>query len=268
MKKEISFGLPKRPSRQRRLSAPSGGPEPNHRPRRLSAPSGGPEPNHPPKVPVRKCSSDETTDTLSSMPRLVKQTSFTVAKLSSRGPLTGDDEKGENDTDRRRRQMVKEDSLTLPRRPTRTLDSDDESDETTDTLTSMPRLAKQTSFTGAKLSSQGPLIGVDEKGGNGTDRRQHIVKQGSFTMPRRPTRTFDREDDKNEKTDTLSSMPRLAKQPSFTAAKIQGQRSTEARLLFMYSKLKEALEVSDDSMDDVCEERDPLPMSMRQTRSL
>jgi hypothetical protein len=251
MKKESTFSLPKCPSR----------------PRRLNASSGGPEPNHQPKLPARKCSSDETTDTLSSMPRLVKQTSFTVAKLSSQGPLIGDDEKGGNRTDRRR-EMVKQDSLRMPRRPTRTPDSDDENDEKTDTLSSMPQLVEQTSFTVAKLSSQGALIGDDEKGGNRTDRQQQMVKQGSFTMPRRPTRTFDSEDEKNEKADTLSRMPRLVKQPSFKATKVQRQCSEEARLLFIYSTLTEALEVSDDAMDDVCEERDSLAMPMRQTRSI
>jgi hypothetical protein len=251
MRKESSLSLPKRPSRPRRLSASSGGPEPNYRP----------------KVPVRSYSSDETTDTLSSMPRLVNQTSCTVAKLSSRGPLIGDDRNGGDDTDRRR-QMVKQDSLTMPRRPTETLDSDDENDEKSDTLSSMPLLVKQPSLTAAKFSSQGPLIGDDEKGGSGTDRRQQMVKQGSFAMPRCPTRTVDREDEDNEKTDTLSSMPRLAKQPSLTAATSQGQRFTEARLLLIYSTLTKALEVSGDAMDDVCEERDSLAMPMHETRSL
>jgi hypothetical protein len=227
MQKEGSLSLPKRRSRPRRLSASSGGPEPNCRP----------------KLPVRKASSDEATDTLSSMPRLVKQTSF-------------DDEKGENGTDRRR-QMVKQDSITIPRRPNRTFDSEDEKDEKTDSLSSMPRLVKQPSFTVSKLSSRGPLVGNDEKGGNGIDRRRQMVKQDSITMPRCPTRTFDEDD-------TLSRMRQQAKQTSFTATKRQGQCSTEARLLFLYSTLAEALEVSGDLTDDACEERDPA-MSMRQT---
>jgi hypothetical protein len=158
MQKEGSLSLPKRRSRPRRLSASSGGPEPDRRP----------------KLSVRKDSSDETTDTLSSMPRLVKQTSFTVAKLSSRGPLLGNDEKGEN----------------------------------------------------------------------GIDRRRQMVKQDSVTSPRRPTRTFDEEDEKYAKTDALSSMRQLAKQTSFTAAKFHGQCSKDARQLFIYNTLAEALEVS------------------------
>jgi hypothetical protein len=161
MQKEGSLSLPKRRSRPRRLSASSGGPDPNCRP----------------KPPVRKASSDEATDTLSSMPRLVKQTSFD-----------------------------------------------------------------------------------DEKGGNGTDRRRQMVKQDSITMPRPPTRTFDKDD-------TLSSIRQQAKQTSFTATKRQGQCSTEARLLFLYSTLAEALDVSGDLPDDVYEERDPA-ISRRQTRSL
>jgi hypothetical protein len=198
----------------------------------------------------------------------VKQTSFTVAKLSSRGPLIGDDGKGGNGTDRRR-QMVKQDSITMPRLPTRTFDSEDEKDdEKTDTLSSMPRLVKQPSFTVSKLSSRGPLIGNDEKGETWFDRRRQMVKQDSITMPRRPTRTFDEEDEKHAKTDSLSSMRQLAKRTSFTAATLQGQRSAEARLLFIYTALAEALEVSEDLMDDVCEERDSLAMSMRQTRSI
>jgi hypothetical protein len=366
MQKEGSLSLSKRRSRPRRPITSSGGPEPNHRP----------------KLPVRKDSSDETTDTLSSMPRLakqtsltvaklssrgpligdnemdgkgmprrpartfdsedeqdektdtlssmpqlIKQTSFTVASLSSRGPLIGDNEKGGNGTDRRR-QMIKQDSFTMPRRPTRTVDSDDEKDEKTDTLSSMPRLVKQPSFTISKLSSRGPFIGndekgengiaftmhrrptrtfdsedeqdektdtlssiprvvkqpsftisklssrgphigSDEKGGNGIDRRRQMVKQDSFTMPRRPTRTFDSDDEKHAKTDTLSSTRQLAKQMSFTVAKLQGQQcSTEARLLFIYTTIAEALEVSEDVMDDVCEERDSLAMPMRQARSI
>jgi hypothetical protein len=86
MNKENSFSLPYRPSL----------------PHQSCVSSARPETNHIPKLPVRTDDSDETTDTLSSMPRLVKQTSFTVARLSSREPLMGDDEKGGNGTDERR----------------------------------------------------------------------------------------------------------------------------------------------------------------------
>jgi hypothetical protein len=174
-----------------------------------------------PKLPVRTHDSDrdESSDNLSSMPRLVKQTSFTVARLSSQAPLIGNDEKGANGTDRQQ-QTAKPDSFTMPRRPTRTFDSDDELDERTDTLSSMPRLVKQTSFTVARLSSRAPLIGGDEKGANGTYKlQQQTAKPDSFAMPVRPTRTSDSEDDLDERTDTLSSMPRLVKQTSFTVAR-------------------------------------------------
>jgi hypothetical protein len=196
MNQENSFSSPKRPSRPH-LSCVS---------------SGGPESNRLPKLPVRKDSSDETTDALSSMPRLVKQTSSPVGRRSSRGAIIGDDENGGNGTHRRQR-MAKQNSFSSPRRPTRTFDSDDETDERTDTLSSlssMPQLVKQTSFTVAKLSSRGALIGDDEKGGNGTDRRRRMAKQNSFSSPRRPTRTFDSEDEPAEKT----HMPRLVEQTS------------------------------------------------------
>jgi hypothetical protein len=148
--------------------------------------------------------------------------------------------------------MVKQDSITIPRRPNRTFDSEDEKDEKTDTLSSIPRLVKQPSFTVSKLSTRGALVSNDEKGGNGIDRRRQMVKQDSIAMPRR---------------DTLSSMRHQAKQTSFTATKRQGQCSTEARLLFLYSTLAKALEVSGDLTDDACEERHPA-MSMRRTRSI
>jgi hypothetical protein len=63
---------PKHPSRQQRLS---------------------PKPNRRPKLTVHKNDSnnDATTDTLSSMPRLVKHTSFTVAGSSSQGIFIGSD---------------------------------------------------------------------------------------------------------------------------------------------------------------------------------
>jgi hypothetical protein len=149
MDKQNSCSLPNRPCR----------------PHQSCVSSPGPEPNHIPKLPVRTDDSDETTDTLSSMPRLIKQTSFTVATLSSRGPLMGDDEKGGNGTDERRSSPEQNH---IPKLPVRT----DDRDETTDTLSSMPRLIKHTSFTVAGLSSRGPLMGDDEKGGNGTDERR------------------------------------------------------------------------------------------------
>jgi hypothetical protein len=195
MNQENSFSSPKRPSHRSCVS------------------SGGPESNRLPKLPVRKDSSGETTDALSSMPRLVKQTFSPVGRRSSRGTLIGGGDDGGNGADRRQR-MTKQNSFSSPRRPTRTLDSDDETDERTDTLSSMPRLLKQTSFTVVRLSSRGALIGDDEKGGNGTDRRQQMAKQNSFSSPRRPTRTFDSEDEPTEKTHTLSSMPRLVEQRS------------------------------------------------------
>jgi hypothetical protein len=150
MHKQNASSLPNRPSRSHR--------------RCLS--NEGLEPNPLPKLPVRTCDrdsgSDESTDTLSSMPRLVKQTSFTVARLSSRGPLIGNDEKEGNRTDRQER-MAKQTSLAMPRRPMQTVDSDDELDERT---------------------------GDNEKEGNCSDMRQGMAKQFSFTMPKRSTRMF------------------------------------------------------------------------------
>jgi hypothetical protein len=159
-----------------------------------------------PKRPTRTLDSDdeqdEKTDTLSSIPRLVKQMSFTVARHASRTPLIGSDEKKGN--------VITPDSCSSPRRPTRTFDSNNELDKRTETLSSMPRLVKQTSFTVARHSSQAPLIGDDEKEGH------VIVPNSPFSSPKRPIRTFDSEDEPAEKTDTLSSMPRLVKQGSFT----------------------------------------------------
>jgi hypothetical protein len=146
MHKQNASSLPNRPSRSHR--------------RCLS--NEGLEPNPLPKLPVRTDDSDESTDTLSSMPRLVKQTSFTVARLSSRGPLIGNDEKEGNRTDRRER-MAKQNSFAMPRRPMQTVDSDDELDERT---------------------------GDNEKEGNCSDMRQGMAKQFSFTMPKRSTRMF------------------------------------------------------------------------------
>jgi hypothetical protein len=172
MNKQFSFSLPNRPSRPHRQ-----------------------EPSHQPKLPVRthdtdsdsesniECNSDEISDNISSMPRLVKQTSFTVARLSSRAPLIDADEKGANGT-HKQQQMAKSDSSTMTRCPIWTFDSHDELDERTDTLSSMPRLVKQTSFTVARLSSRAPLIGDNEKG----DR---LLTPNSCSPPNRPTRTFD-----------------------------------------------------------------------------
>jgi hypothetical protein len=198
MNKQNSFSLPNRPYRPHRQG-----------------------PSHQPKLPVRtrdtdsgsesnnESNSDEISDNLSSMPRLVKQTSFTVARLSSRAPLIGTDEKGANVT-QKQQQMAKPDSHTMPRCPIRTFDGDDEVDERTDTLSSMPRLVKQTSFTVARHSSRAPLIGDDEKWGS------VIMANSPFSCHKRPIRTFDSEDEPAEKTDTLSSMPRLVKHTSFT----------------------------------------------------
>jgi hypothetical protein len=105
--KQNFYSLPHRPSLPHRVCVSSGGPEQNH---------------------VNYSNSDATTDTLSSMSRLVQQTSFTVVRLSSRGPLIGDDEKEGNGTDRCR-QMAKQKSFTMPKRPTRTVDSEDRLDE-------------------------------------------------------------------------------------------------------------------------------------------
>jgi hypothetical protein len=173
MNKQNSFSLPHRPSQPYRRCVLSGEPEQNH---------------------DSNSKSDATTDTLSSMPRLVKQTLFTVARLSSCGLLIGDDEKEGNGIDRRR-QMAKQKSFTMPKRPIRTFDSEEDQDERTTTLSCMARLVKKTSFTVARHSSLRVLIDDDEKGTNGSDRRQHMIKQNSFTTPKRPTRTFDSEDE-------------------------------------------------------------------------
>jgi hypothetical protein len=100
MSKQNFFSLPHRPSQPHRLYVSSGGPEQNH---------------------VNNSISDATTDSLSSMSRMVKETSFTVVRLSSRGPFIGDDEKEGNGTDRCRH-MAKQKSVTMPKRPTRTFD--------------------------------------------------------------------------------------------------------------------------------------------------
>jgi hypothetical protein len=198
MHKQIFSSLPNRPCRPHQRCVVSDEQKLNHRP----------------KLPVRTDDSEGTTDTLSSMPRLVKQISFTVARLSSRGPLIGNDEMERNRTDRRE-QMAKQNSFAMPRHPTRTVDSDDELDERTDTLSSMPRLAKQMSFTVGRLSSREPFIGDDKKEGSGSNMRQRMAKQNSFTIPKHPTRTFDSDDERDERTDPLQSIPRRAEQTSF-----------------------------------------------------
>jgi hypothetical protein len=186
------------------------------------------KPNRQPELTFRTDDSDETTDTLSSMPRLVKQT-------SSRGPLLDDNELAGNDS-YRRQQMTKQKSFTLPRRrsltcgiqdkmtmPKRrslTFESKDKGNQKADTLSSTRRLVKQTSFTGARLSSRGPLLDDDENGAKGSDRRKQMAKQKSLTMPKRRSLTFESKDKGDEKTDTLASMPRLVKQTSLTGAKL------------------------------------------------
>jgi hypothetical protein len=136
--------------------------------------------NHQPELTFRTDDSDETTDALLSIPRLMKQT-------SSRRTLIGGDEKVGNG-DNRRQQMVKRNSFTTPRRRSLTCgskdkiampkrrslacESKDKMDEKTGTFSRMPRLVKQTSLTGARLSSRGPLIGDDdESGAKHSDRR-------------------------------------------------------------------------------------------------
>ena len=185
------------------------------------------EPNYRPKLPIRTqdSDSDETSDNSSSIPRLVKQRSFTVTRHLSRSPLIGNAEKGANGTCKKK--MAKRDSLTMPKRPTWTSDSDEVLHENTDTLSSMPRLVKQMSFTVARHSSRTPLIGGDGKKGN-------VISPDSWSSPRRPTRTFDSEDGPAERTDTLSIKPRLAKQGSFTTPILSS----------------ETLELEDESDDD------------------
>ena len=184
-----------------RLVKQSIGSRPKHpsRPQRHCASRDSPK--HRPKLTVCKNDSNnnEATDTLSSMPLLVKQTSFTFAGHSSRGPLIGDDEKEGNGIDRRR-QMTKQDSLTMLRRRSLTCGRDTgELDKKNDSLSSNPRLVKQTSFTVAGHSSQGGLISNDENVGNGSDRRQQMAKKNG-----RRSLMCKKNDEKN---DTLSSNP-------------------------------------------------------------
>jgi hypothetical protein len=166
-----------------------------------------PKPTHRPKLTFRKDASDETTDTLASVPRLVQQTSFTSARLSPRGPLLGGDKNGLKGSDKRQH-LAKQMSLTMPKRWSLTHDSKDQIDEKTDTLPAIPPLVKQVSLTGGRLSSRGPFLGDHEKVGN---RRERI----SLTLPRRSTRFLYCKNKMDEKTDTLSS---IGKQTSLTDA--------------------------------------------------
>jgi hypothetical protein len=117
MNTQTSFSLPHRPSQPHRLCVLS---------------DGGREQNH-----DSNSNNDATTDTLPGMPRLVRQTSFAVARLSSRGPLIGDEEKERNGIDRRR-QMAKQKSFAMPKRPIRSFDSDDDLDESSTNFSSIP----------------------------------------------------------------------------------------------------------------------------------
>jgi hypothetical protein len=174
MSKQDSFSLPHRPSQPHRLNVSSFWPEQNH---------------------VNLSNSDATTDTLSSMPRLVKQTSFSLPHLPSQTQ-----------------------GLSVSSGwPEQNHVNYSNSEATTDTLSSMPRLVKQTSFTVARLSSRGPLIGDDEKEGNGNARCRQ--KQKSVTMPKRPIRTLDSED-KLYKSSTNSS-----KSISASDAKVVSERN-------------------------------------------
>jgi hypothetical protein len=203
MDKQDSFSLPKSHIRPRQ---------------RLTS---GQKPSRRPKLPAR---TDDNDETLTSMPRLIKQTSFTVARHSSREPLIGDDEQAEK-TDTfadRRRLMAKQSSFSSPRRPTRTFDGESEAAEKTG---SMRKLVKQT-------SSRGPLLDDDEpaeKTDTFADRRRRMAKQKSFTMPRRPIRTCDSEDEPAANSDSLSSTPQLVRQTSFTLPRHSSRRLTTIR---------------------------------------
>jgi hypothetical protein len=219
MNMQNSSSLPKRPSRPSRQFLRDSGDErsssSNARPHLAKQNSF----TMPSRGRVDSCSEDETgekADTLSSMPRcLLKQTSFTIPRLSSRGALMGDDKTGGNGATRRR--FAKQSSFTMPKRPTRTVDScsEDESDETADTVSSMPRLMKQLSFTVSKSSSRGPLMGDDDGTGS-----PHKAKQNSFAMPRRPTRTLDSDDETGEKTATDGAFQTNTKSTSELSAGI------------------------------------------------
>jgi hypothetical protein len=187
-----------------------------------------------------------TEDEQMQMPRLVKQSSF---KSIPRGLCDDNQLIGSSlpnppsRPSRAYRRSVSSDGLEINHRPKLPVRTDD-SDDTINTLSSM------------LLSSRGALIGDDEKGGNGTDRRWRMAQQNSLTMLRRPARTFDSEDEMDERTDTLSSMPRLVKQTSFTVARLQGKCSQESMRLLLISTLTQALELNEDVTDDDCEERD------------
>jgi hypothetical protein len=184
------------------------------RPQRRGVSRVSPKPNHRPKLTFRKDDSDETTYTLASMPRIVKQTSLTGAMLSSRGSLTGDVEYIGNGSNRRQ-QMAKQNSLPIPKRRSLTCYSKDKMDEKTGTLSSTRRLVKRTSLTGTRLSSCLPLIGNDEMEGSDPDRRERMAKQNSLTLPRRSIRSLYSKDKIDEMTDTLSSTLRLVEQAKY-----------------------------------------------------
>jgi hypothetical protein len=154
-----------------------------------------------------------TEDEQKEMPRLLKQSSFKSQPrgLCDAGQTISSRPKHPS---RPQRRCMPKDSQKPNRRPKLTVHKDDSNnDATTDTLSSMPRLVKQTSFTVAGHSSRGPLIGSDENVANGSNRRQQMAKQDSLkTMPRRPTRTFDSEDNPFETTNSLSSTRRLVEQ--------------------------------------------------------
>jgi hypothetical protein len=239
--KQNSFTLPNRPSRQNRRFS-TGGPKPLCEddkqnsftlPNRPSRPNrrfsgGGPKPIRRPKLPFRTDDSDETTDIMPSMPRLAKQTSFTVGRQSSRGPLIGDDEKGAANGTDRQQWMAKQNSFTSPRRSSLdkradnlssmrqrmakqnslgAFDYNDEMDEKIDTLSSMisPRLEKQRSFV-ARLSPRGPLLSIEDDENEGTDNWEQMAMQHSC-----PTLNYYAEDEPAEISDTLSNMLRLVK---------------------------------------------------------
>jgi hypothetical protein len=212
-------------------------------PRQTSFDSGG-RPKHPSR-PQRRCVSgislmprrstrtlfsknemDEKTDTLSRTPRLVKQRSYTGARLASLESLTGDEADVVPNGTNRRQRMVRRNSLTMSRHSARSLGSKNGIDEKTDTLPRIPRLERQRSCTGARLSSRGILL-EDEANvvRNVTDRRQQMAKQNSLTMPRYSTRSLDSKNEMDEKTDFLSSMPRVVRQRSCTGTRLSSRGS-------------------------------------------
>jgi hypothetical protein len=102
----------------------------------------------------------------------------------------------------------------MPRRSTRTLLSKNEMDEKTDFSSTMPRLERRRSSTGARLSSVESHTG-DEANvvPNGTDRRQQMVRKNSLTMSRHSTRSLGSTNGMDEKTDISSKMSRLERSP-------------------------------------------------------